>query len=89
MKSPFVLCGWKGLSCCSEHTRRWGFVPLIDNEYQKGHIYIMSWVGIVCVPTVGEELTKINDIQLCVFLAVGGAERVQNPGMLRNEKWQK
>lgn len=57
-KGPFVLFGWKSLPCCSELSPRRGFVPLIDNEYQKGHIYIMSWVGIVCVPTVEKNSQK-------------------------------
>lgn len=89
VKGPFVLCGWKGLSCCSEHAQRRGFVPLIDNEYQKGHIYIMSWVGIACAPTAGKKLTKINGIRLCVPAAAGAVQRVQNLGTLRDGKWQK
>ena len=51
---PFCVLAWKGLRRCLECSWRRGFVPLIDNEYQKGHIYIRSWVGIVCVLTAGQ-----------------------------------
>ena len=85
---PFCALAWKGLRRCLERSRRRGFVPLIDNEYQKGHIYIMSWVGIVCVLTAGagRGVTQINDIQLPVSAAARGSEKVGNPGGLRTEK---
>lgn len=53
-----MFFSWKGLSRCLECAQRRGFVPLIDNEYQKGHLYIMSWVGIVCVPRVRKKSQK-------------------------------